>query len=76
MTEKAREVFASCEVIAGYTVYVELLKEAYPGAEYITTPMRQEVGRCRLAFESAAEGKTTAWCAAATRDLWNGGTDV
>ena len=60
MTEKAREVFASCEVIAGYTVYVELLKEAYPGAEYITTPMRQEVERCRLAFESAAEGKTTA----------------
>ena len=40
MTEKAREVFASCEVIAGYTVYVELLKEACPGAEYITTPMR------------------------------------
>ena len=60
MTEKAREVFASCEVIAGYTVYVELLKEAYPGAEYITTPMRQEVERCRLAFEAAAEGKTTA----------------
>ena len=60
MTEKAREVFASCEVIAGYTVYVELLKEACPGAEYITTPMRQEVERCRLAFESAAEGKTTA----------------
>lgn len=60
MTEKAREVFASCEVIAGYTVYVELLKEACPGAEYITTPMRQEVERCRLAFEAAAEGKTTA----------------
>ncbi|HJH50171.1 MAG: precorrin-3B C(17)-methyltransferase [Merdimonas faecis] len=60
MTEKAREVFASCEVIAGYTVYVELLKEACPGAEYITTPMRQEVERCRLAFESAAKGKTTA----------------
>ena len=57
---KSPGVFASCEVIAGYTVYVELLKEAYPGAEYITTPMRQEVGRCRLAFESAAEGKTTA----------------
>ena len=60
MTEKARQVFASCEVIAGYTVYVDLLKASFPKAEYVTTPMRQEVERCRLAFEAAREGKTTA----------------
>ncbi len=60
MTEKARQVFASCEVIAGYTVYVDLLKASFPKAEYVTTPMRQEAERCRLAFEAAREGKTTA----------------
>ncbi len=60
MTGKAREVFASCDVIAGYTVYVDLLKTSFPKAKYITTPMRQEAQRCRLAFEAAREGKTTA----------------
>lgn len=60
MTEKARQVFASCEVIVGYTVYVDLLKASFPKAEYVTTPMRQEAERCRLAFEAAREGKTTA----------------
>lgn len=60
MTELARRTLASCEVIAGYTVYADLVREAFPGKEYITTPMRQEKERCRLALECARQGKTTA----------------
>lgn len=65
MTAEAREVIVSCDVIAGYTVYVDLvrkeLKESeLEGKEFITTPMTQEVKRCRLAFEQAQKGKRVA----------------
>ena len=60
MTVRAVKTLEECEVIVGYTVYVDLLKEHFPGKEFMTTPMRQEVQRCRMAFESAATGKKTA----------------
>ena len=60
MTIEAADALRNCDVIIGYTVYVDLLKASFPKAEYVTTPMRQEAERCRLAFEAAREGKTTA----------------
>ena len=60
MTVRAVKTLEECEVIVGYTVYVDLLKEHFPGKEFMTTPMRQEVQRCRMAFEAAATGKKTA----------------
>ena len=60
MTIKADRVLKECSVIVGYTVYVELAKKYYPDKEYVTTPMRQEAERCRLAFKKAMEGETTA----------------
>ena len=60
MTIQAARVLESCDVIVGYTVYVDLVKEHFPGKEFLTTPMRQEAERCRLAFEQAVTGKTTA----------------
>lgn len=60
MTGRAREALEACEVIAGYTVYVELLREQFPGKDYLTTPMRREEERCRLAFQEAAKGRNTA----------------
>ena len=51
MTLQARKVLEQCEVIIGYTVYVELRKKILPDKEYQTTPMRQEEERCRMAFE-------------------------
>lgn len=60
MTIQAARVLESCEVIVGYTVYVDLVREHFPGKEFLTTPMRRETERCRLAFEQAAAGKTTA----------------
>ena len=60
MTIRAVKALENCEVIVGYTVYVELVKEHFAQKEFLTTPMRKEVERCRMAFEQAATGKTTA----------------
>ena len=60
MTELARRTLEACDVIAGYTVYADLVREAFPEKEFITTPMRREEERCRLALESAQKGKNTA----------------
>ena len=60
MTVRAVRVLKECEVIVGYTVYIDLLREQFPGKEYVTTPMRQEEARCRMAYESACRGKKTA----------------
>lgn len=60
MTLEAIHALESCDVIAGYTVYIDLVREYFPEKEFLTTPMRQEETRCLLALEAAAAGKTTA----------------
>lgn len=60
MTVKALRALESCDVIAGYGVYVDLVKPLLPDKEYLVTPMRKEVDRCRMAIECALAGKTTA----------------
>lgn len=60
MTQEAIDVVEACEVIAGYKVYIELLRPYYPDKEYLVNGMRQEVERCRLALKTANDGKRTA----------------
>lgn len=60
MTIEAYNVLKSCDIIVGYTVYVDLVKEHFSDKEFLTTPMTREVERCELAFEKAAQGYTTA----------------
>lgn len=60
MTIKAARVLEESDVIIGYTVYVELVREHFPGKEFLTTPMKKEVDRCILAFEEASKGKKVA----------------
>lgn len=60
MTLEAERVLKSCDVIAGYSVYVDLIKELFSGKEYIVTGMRQEEERCDMALKAASEGKKTA----------------
>ena len=45
-------------MIVGYPVYVDLVKDRYPGKELLATPMTQAAKRCRMALELAAAGKT------------------
>ena len=60
MTVRADMALKSCDVIIGYHVYVDLVKERYPDKEFLTTPMTQETKRCQMALELAKEGKTVA----------------
>ena len=60
MTFEAKKALDECEIIVGYTVYVDLVKEFFGDKEFLTTPMTQEIERCKLSFEKANEGKTVA----------------
>lgn len=60
MTIQAANALKECDTIIGYTVYIDLVKEHFPGKEFLTTPMRKEVERCELAFLEAAKGKCVA----------------
>lgn len=60
MTGRAREAVQSCDLIVGYTVYVDLLRDEFPEKEMLTTPMRKEVERCRMALEQAVQGRSVA----------------
>ena len=58
MTLKAIHALENSDVIIGYTVYVDLVRDHFPGKEFMTTPMKKEVDRCVIAFEEAHKGKT------------------
>jgi precorrin-3B C17-methyltransferase len=57
MTIKAINALKESEVIIGYTVYVDLIKDHFGDKEFLTTPMKKEVDRCILAFEEVQKGK-------------------
>ena len=56
MTLEARDALKRCSIIAGYTVYTDLVKAHYPEKEYYSTPMRREEERCRYVLERADGG--------------------
>lgn len=60
MTIRADRALKESQVIVGYTVYVDLVKERYPEKKYLTTPMTREVQRCQMALEEARTGETVA----------------
>ncbi len=57
MTGEAMQALTDSDCIVGYHVYTELLQDEFPDKEYITTPMRQEIDRCRLALQQADAGR-------------------
>lgn len=60
MTIRAAQALQEAQVIAGYSVYVELVKPHFPNKEYLVTPMRKEADRCRMAIDAACAGKSVA----------------
>lgn len=60
MTPAARAAMERSDVLCGYTVYIDLVRDLYPDKETYTTPMRQEVERCQWALEQAEQGRTVA----------------
>lgn len=57
LTGEAKRLLGESDVIVGYTVYVDLIKKVFPDKEFMTTPMRREIERCRMCFDLAKEGK-------------------
>ena len=60
MTLRAARTLERSEVIVGYGVYVDLVRPLFPGKTYLTTPMRREVERCRMAIDATRSGKAVA----------------
>lgn len=60
MTIRADRALQECQVIVGYHVYVDLVRERYPDKEFLTTPMTKEADRCRMALDAAKAGKNVA----------------
>ncbi len=60
MTGEVRECLEKCDVIAGYTLYVDLVRNHYPNKDVFTTGMRGEIERCRACYELADAGKDVA----------------
>ncbi|MDE7206185.1 MAG: precorrin-3B C(17)-methyltransferase [Lachnospiraceae bacterium] len=60
MTIQAVQTLEQCDTIVGYPVYVDLIKPHFPEKKYLSTPMTQEVERCKMCFEEAGKGKTVA----------------
>ncbi|MCQ4636376.1 precorrin-3B C(17)-methyltransferase [Anaerovorax odorimutans] len=59
-TGRAMSVLEECEAIFGYTVYIDLIKERFAHKRLISTSMKQEVQRCRLAIEETLKGRNVA----------------
>ena len=60
LTQRARAALGESQVIAGYTTYVDLVRDAFPEKELLVSGMRGEVQRCRAALERAVGGATVA----------------
>ena len=60
MTIRAKKVLEKCPVIIGYTVYIDLIREEFPDKIFLSTPMRKEADRCRMAFAEAQKGQDVA----------------
>ncbi|MDR2795987.1 MAG: precorrin-3B C(17)-methyltransferase [Spirochaetaceae bacterium] len=60
LSGEARAALADSAVIAGYPLYLDLVKDLSAGKECFSTPMRKERERCIFALEKAAAGENTA----------------
>jgi precorrin-3B C17-methyltransferase len=60
MTARAIKALKECDVIAGYNVYIELIKDDFLGKKFLSNGMRKEVDRCQLVLAEALKGQTVA----------------
>ncbi|MGC8609346.1 MAG: precorrin-3B C(17)-methyltransferase [Thermoplasmata archaeon] len=58
MTPAARKAISRCDVIIGFSLYVDLVKEEFPGKCYETSGMQNELARARRAIDLAEQGMT------------------
>lgn len=60
MTARAVRAIEGCQVVAGYAPYLEQIAPLCEGKTLLSTGMRGEVERCRMAVEAALAGRRVA----------------
>ncbi|MBR0597332.1 precorrin-3B C(17)-methyltransferase [Sinanaerobacter chloroacetimidivorans] len=60
MTKQAVDALEECDVITGYEIYVDLIRERFQHKNLITTPMKKEAERCHIAVKEVLKGQTAA----------------
>jgi precorrin-3B C17-methyltransferase len=58
MTPRAKRAIEESDLIIGYSTYIELIKDYFPGKRFESSGMTREVERCTLVLEKALEGNT------------------
>lgn len=57
MTIEAENILKSSDIIVGYTVYTDIVKQFFPDKNFLSTAMKKEKERVELALKTAADGK-------------------
>ncbi len=60
MTLEAESAISKSELVVGYNVYTELLRQFFPEKDYFSTAMRQENERVKFALSEAEKGRNVA----------------
>lgn len=60
MTADALQAMEEADVLCGYTVYIDLVREMFPEKAFYVTSMTKERERCRWALETAYSGQSVA----------------
>ena len=60
ITPKALNALKECEIISGYSRYIELIKSHFPDKTFMSYSMRQELKRCHDALALSREHKNIA----------------
>ena len=60
-THRAEEAIRKSTVIVGYKLYLEHISDLTEGKELLSTGMRQERARCKVALERTMSGETVAF---------------
>lgn len=59
MTPRAEQAIKSADVVVGYTTYIKLIDSLIKDKKVIGTGMMQEIDRCNMAVDEAANGADT-----------------
>ena len=57
---RAYKTLKNVDIIAGYTTYVDLVKDEFKDKEFYVSGMKKEIDRCEKVLELAKEGKIVA----------------
>jgi precorrin-3B C17-methyltransferase len=60
MSRRAAEVLDQCNMVAGYTKYIDLIRDLIPGKQIVSAGMTREVDRVEAAIQTALQGKSCA----------------